>query len=315
MPSYATILGCMLPVFGVMLLGALLRRTGALSEESDRSILRMVVNVFTPCLIFTEILGNPAATSGRLLWLAPLSGFFAIALGILLCWLAAPLFGLADSGRRRVFAFANGMYNYGYIPIPIALSLFDGGTLGVLFLVNVGVELALWTFGPILLAADGGKGAWKNIFNAPLYAILAGVAVSLAGAAHQVPPPLLKGLHMLGECAVPVALLMIGAVTLDFLEPRMSWKGSGTIAGAVLLRLGVLPVVLIGLAGMLQGDEMLQRVLVVQAAMPAAAFPIVLVRRNGGDVPTALRVLLATSFASLLVSPFWISRGLEWIAK
>ena len=315
MPSYATILGCMLPVFGVMLLGALLRRTGALSEESDRSILRMVVNVFTPCLIFTKIIDSPDASSGRMLWLAPLCGFLAIALGIFLCWLAAPLFGLSNPPRRRVFAFTNGMYNYGYIPIPIVLSLFDGGTLGVLFLVNVGVELALWTFGPILLAADGAKGAWKNILNAPLYAILAGVAVSLAGAVHHVPPPLLKGLHMLGECAVPVALLMIGAVTLDFLDPRMSWKGSGTIAGAVLLRLGVLPLVLIGLAGFLHGDEMLQRVLVVQAAMPAAAFPIVLVRRNGGDVPTALRVLLATSCASLLVSPFWISRGLEWIAK
>ncbi len=316
MPSYATILGCMLPVFGVMLLGALLRRTGALSEESDRSILRMVVNVFTPCLIFTEILGNPAATSGRLLWLAPLAGFLAIATGVLLCWMAAPVFGLGDPPRRQVFAFTNGMYNYGYIPIPIVLSLFDAGTLGVLFLVNVGVEMALWTFGPVLLADRGRKGAWKNLFNAPLYAILTGVVVSLAGCAHLVPPPLLKGLHMLGECAVPVALLMIGAVTLDFLEPRMSWKGSGTIAGAVLLRLGVLPVVLIGLASLLlPGDETLQRVLVVQAAMPAAAFPIVLVRRGGGDVPTALRVLLATSCASLLLSPLWISRGLEWISR
>lgn len=316
MPSYTTILGCMIPVFGVMLLGALLRRTGALSEDSDRSILRMVVNVFTPCLIFTEILGNPAATSGRLLWLAPLCGLLAIAIGILICWLAAPVFGLSDAARRRVFAFTNGMYNYGYIPIPIALSLFDGGTLGVLFLVNVGVELALWTFGPFLLASGSRKGAWKNVFNAPLYAILAGVAVSLAGVVQHVPSPLLKGMHMLGECAVPVALLMIGAVTLDFLEPRMSWKGSGTIAGAVFLRLGVLPVVLIGLAGLLPpGDEMLQRVLVVQAAMPAAAFPIVLVRRSGGDVPTALRVLLATSCASLLLSPLWISRGLEWVAR
>lgn len=315
MPTYANILASMLPVFGVILLGALLRRTGALSEESDRSILRVVLNVFTPCLIFSGILGNSAATSGPLLWLAPLCGVAAIAISIGVIWLAAPLFGLPDAPRRKVFAFTCGLYNYAYIAIPLAMNLFDRTTVGVLFLVNVGVEIGLWTFGPLMLSGGPSAGAWRKAFNAPFFAIVAGVGVTLGGLAPHTPEALLAGIHMLGACAVPLALLMIGAVTLDFLEPRTALEGAGATAGAVVMRLGVLPPMLIGLALLLPGPPELRRVLILHAAMPAAAFPIILVRKYAGDVPTALRVYLSTSVASLVLSPFWISRGLEWMGR
>jgi predicted permease len=54
-------------------------------------------------------------------------------------------------------------------------------------------------------------------------------------------------------------------------------------------------------------------VLVVQAAMPAAVFPIVLARHYGGQPLVAVQVVLATTALGLLVIPLWLSLGLAWI--
>ena len=54
----------------------------------------------------------------------------------------------------------------------------------------------------------------------------------------------------------------------------------------------------------------LRRVLVLQAAMPAAMFPVVMAKYYGGDPATAVRIVLATSLAALLTIPLWLGFGL-----
>ena len=80
-----------------------------------------------------------------------------------------------------------------------------------------------------------------------------------------------------------------------------------------VLRLGVFPFVFLALAYWLPCSIELKRVLVLEAAMPAAVFPIVMARHYGGDVTTALRVVIGTSLAGLATIPFWISTALGWM--
>jgi hypothetical protein len=54
----------------------------------------------------------------------------------------------------------------------------------------------------------------------------------------------------------------------------------------------------------------LKRIIVVQAAMPAAMLPLVLARHYGGDPQTAMQVVLSTTIAGLLTIPFWIQFGM-----
>jgi malate permease and related proteins len=60
-------------------------------------------------------------------------------------------------------------------------------------------------------------------------------------------------------------------------------------------------------------DLTLKSVLVIQAAMPAAIFPIVAAKAHHGYMPTALRVVLGTSAIGLITTPLWIGFGLQWI--
>ena len=53
--------------------------------------------------------------------------------------------------------------------------------------------------------------------------------------------------------------------------------------------------------------------LILQAAMPSAIFPIVVTKVHHGDVPTALQVVLGTSLVGLITIPLWLGFGLWWI--
>ena len=60
-------------------------------------------------------------------------------------------------------------------------------------------------------------------------------------------------------------------------------------------------------------DPALRSVLVVQSAMPSAVFPVVLAKMHGGDMPTALRIVLATSIASLITIPIWLGWAIKFL--
>jgi malate permease and related proteins len=57
----------------------------------------------------------------------------------------------------------------------------------------------------------------------------------------------------------------------------------------------------------------LQKVMLLQAAMPSAVFSIVMARHYKGDPQTAVRVVAATSILALLTIPLWIRAGSKWL--
>ena len=77
----------------------------------------------------------------NLLW-PPLVGFGTIVLGFVAGYYAGRALGLQVGTELRTFAFTVGVYNYGFIPIPVMESLFNREHVGVLLVHNVGCELA-----------------------------------------------------------------------------------------------------------------------------------------------------------------------------
>ena len=110
-----------------------------------------------------------------------------------------------------------------------------------------------------------------------------------------------------------LAIFMIGATMSKFftkgiLEDALRVAFASSFARIVLLA-GLMLVV----AKFAPISDDLKRLLVVQAAMPAAVYPIVLSRLFGGQPEVAIKVVLATSFVSLITSPLVIAWGLTWL--
>lgn len=307
-------LGAVLAVFLVALVGALARRRGWLPAGADGALMDLTVRVLYPCLIVDTLLGNRRLADPSTVLLPPLFGAVSVLAGFglaaALARLPALRQALPERRERRTFALGVGLYNYAYLPIPLAQLLFDGATLGVLFVFNVGTELVLWTAGVLLLTGAAGRDSWKRALNPPSLAVAAGLLLNLAGADALAPAFLRRALAMLGQCAVPLAVLLIGATVADELRV-VRWRHAARVVAAALgLRLLLLPAVFVAAAALLPLPLELRRVLVLQAAMPAAMFPVVMAKYYGGDPATAVRIVLATSLAALLTIPLWLGFGL-----
>ncbi|MCE9610438.1 MAG: AEC family transporter [Chthoniobacter sp.] len=315
--DYLTLLLAVAPVFLTVTAGWAIRRAGWLSEAADASLLRVVVNLLFPCLILDTILDNRALDEVGNLLLAPAAGFVTVVVGYALSYLAAPLFGVREARQRRTFAFTAGIYNYGYIPLPLIQKLFDHTdqrTSAVLFIHNLGVETALWTAGILLVSGAQPRRAWRRLFNAPVVTILLAVALHFSGARTWLPGFALESIHRMGAAAIPLGLILTGATFADQMRELNFKANLADAGGACLLRLGVLPLFMLALAHWLPCPVELRRVILVQAAMPCAVLPVILSKHYGGDPTTALRLILATSAVGLLTIPFWLHLGLHWLA-
>jgi predicted permease len=181
LPGYWTLLALVLPVFAVIAAGAAARRACWLKPEADESLLKLVVNLLYPCLIFDNVLGNAALRTPGNLLAAPLLGFVTMAAGIPFAYLVARRAGFAVGSGLRTFAFSVGIYNYGYMAIPLVERLFGRDTLGVLFVFNVGCEAAIWTVGILMLAGVSLREGWRRVLNPPVYALVLALALNLSG--------------------------------------------------------------------------------------------------------------------------------------
>ena len=234
--------------------------------------------------------------------------------------------GLDTEAKQRSFALCVGICNYGYIPLPLAMEFYPDAVID-LIMHNVGVDLALWSVG-IAVIAGAGQGSWhRAIFSPPLIAVLGATLIKKVVSPESIPGVVQTALTMLGDCTIPMGLLLSGAIIIDFLRDA-NWTGAHTSGSRGHFDT---PGAVSGLdaAGWSNTDQERNRtrsfgrlrraianmriVLMLQAAMPAAIFPIVLVRMYDRDTTTALRVVLPTSIAAVVLIPVWLAIGKWWL--
>jgi len=311
-PIVASVLG----VFLVMGVGAFCRLRDWLTTGADRSLANLATNVLLPAYFIHSILGSPQFDSLAHAWVPPAFGFIATAFGFSIGFAFArtlgPKVGLDTDAKQRAFALCVGICNYGYIPLPLAEQFFPDAVVD-LILHNVGVNLALWSIGLTIISGSTGGGWQKAILSPPFVAVIFAVAVRQFSWGEFIPTPILTAIAALGHCAIPLGLLLSGAIIVDFLRGAR-WSGSAPmIAAAIGLRQVLMPVLMLLATSALAVTIDMRQVMMLQAAMPVAVFPIVLVLLYDRDTETALRVVLSTSLAGIVLIPFWLAVGKWWL--
>ncbi len=301
------------PVFVVMTAGGFLRKISVLTAEADRSLTRLVVVLLAPCLAFDTIVGNEVLANPANWILPPVLGFASVVLGIMAARLGARLFRIPEGTKRRTFIYTTSLQNYGYIPLPLCAALFDRDTMGVLFAFYLGVEIAFWSVALWQLTGHAERGSWWRAVNPPMVAIPVAILLNSLSAEKWIPSAVDTTFHLLGTCAVPMALLLSGALIADHLNKESLRHSSRTICAATVIRIGVVPILILLFARFVPLDHPLKAVLVLQAAMPAAIFPIVVTKAHDGDVPVALQVVIGTSLIGLITIPLWVGFGMFWV--
>lgn len=303
MVSYATILGATLPVFLIMALGYGLRRWGRMPVAGDGTLISLMVNVTYPAYILNAVIVSPALRQPGNVVPPVFWGAAFVVVGLGIGWLVAPLCGLAKGSGRRTFALATSVQNYGYLPIPLMEAVMpDTSWKGVVFVYTLGLELTIWSLGVMMLSGNWRQGM-KQVLNPVVGSIILGVVLNALRLDAFYPRWMFRFLEMVGACAFPLGILLSGATLYDLLQQRGALADWKTPLGAVVLRLLVMPAVMLAVACLVPMTTTLREVLAVQAAMPAAVFPIIMARRYGGHEPTAVRVLVFTTAVSFFTIP------------
>lgn len=299
----------------LILLGWFMARQGWVGAHARQPLMRMIIWVFFPAMIFDRVCGNRLINSGGTTLLYLGVGFGMIVGGILVGRLASVLLRFPEGNARRTFSYSAGINNFGYLGIPVTAALFDRDVVGVLMVHNVGVEAAVWTFGVAFLSGGSGLKGLKNLAQPIPLALVAALIVNFAGLGETAPAKFAAQFcHAVGECAIPVGTILTGIFLHEvlkgyrfFAEPRVS-------LGIILVRGVVIPVLLLAIAACFIPDPALRKVMMVQAAMPAGIFSFLIVEMYQGDVQVALRCSVLTMVLCPVVTPLWLYLGSRWLA-
>jgi predicted permease len=308
--QYLSIATTVSGVFLVMAMGALARYLKWFTSEVDRSLAGFLSNVLLPAFFFHRIMTDTKLSADLSAWIPTLFGAGLTIFGFLFAYATAisigRWFGLDTNSRARTFGLCSGIANYGYIPFPLA-EVFYPGCVVTLLVHNVGVDVALWSVGLFIISGQGIKKSWKRIvFSPPLLSVAIALAIRQLGWNIWVPRPILSMTDQLGRCSIPIGLVLSGAIVYDCLTQvdfKNAWK---PLLLAIAVRLVALPVLFLLIAKYFVTEVELQEVLLLQASMPAATFPIVMTRLFNQDIEVACTVVVGTSLIGLLTIPFWM---------
>ena len=73
----------------------------------------------------------------------------------------------------------------------------------------------MWSLGVMLLHGDLGT-AWKKALNAPFLSVVLALIVNATGLNVHIPEVVVTSIEMLGMCAIPMSILLMGAMMKDY---------------------------------------------------------------------------------------------------
>ncbi|MDZ4251857.1 MAG: AEC family transporter [Sulfuritalea sp.] len=290
----------LLPDFALILLGSALRRVLHLGDHFWSGLEKLVYYVLFPALLFNGLVKTRIdwAAAGPLL--AVVMG--AMATGMVLGY-GARMFRLTPMSFASQYQCAFRFNSY--IGLAVAGKLYGVPGIAAMAIV-VGVMVppanmaAVW-----MLARHGEASVWRELARNPLIlATLAGTAANLAG--FQPPQMLLQFLGRLGEAAIALGLLAVGAG----LRSTGSKVGAGAAAAAgylLAVKLIAMPLAALGLIRWFGLSGVYAGVALVFAALPTASSAYILAQRMGGDGPRVAWLISVSTVFGMLTLPFWLA--------
>jgi malonate transporter and related proteins len=295
------------PIFLLIVTGYALRRGGIPSEEFWTLNDRLVYFVLMPALFFVMISQTDLSDPDLLSFTATLYGGFFLAVGAA----TAIAITLRYDGPQATSILQGASRFNTFISLAVAETLYgaDGLQLAVLaaaVLVPV-VNLTVVGLFSILLPKPGSPvlvNAARGLATNPLIlSILAGAVVNALGWAPI--PVLTETLAVLGQAALPIMLLCVGA-SLKLRGLQADLLPMAIAAGAKLV---LFPLVIFALALALGLPPLTAQVALIYGALPTGVAAYTLARQMGGDAPLMAAMITVQTLLAFALMPLWLGLG------
>ncbi|MCR9072910.1 MAG: AEC family transporter [Alphaproteobacteria bacterium] len=290
----------LLPVFGLIVLGAVLARIGPLSDDGWRAIEQITYWLLLPALLVLKLGGTDLSGYSIGPMVVAMSGAILIVAALLLAirrltGIAGPAYTSVIQGAIRQNTYI-GVGSVGALYGQSGEALAAVGIAAVIPLVNT---LSIWVLTRMAgrETVSGLKLLWAILTNPIFVACALGIALNATGIGIH--PILAEGLDKLAGAALALGLLAVGA-GLRFGVLKTGWPAL-LLSNAV--KLVGLPLLTIALAAPLGVTGTALAVAVLFNALPSSASAYVFARQLGGDHELMAAILTTQVIMAAITLP------------
>jgi len=299
--AYQTFLA-ILETFIAFGIGAFLTRKKILDASGIQQISNLTLDILFPLMTIGSITRNFKAEQLIETWILPVMGFAIMAFGMFLGKFFSRIMRYGTKERKAMFQHFCTCNNYLFLPLIVLDNLWGDKYVSLLLLMNIGSTIGFWTLGIAAFGGSSRKETLRNIFSINLYAVV--LALLLVAFNIQLPAILAKVCNTMGNAAVPLVLIGIGAAIYN--SAGKIFHHLFDVFYLSVVRLIILPVAIIILLKFLPIPEDIFRVLAVVSLMPVSSSSVLVARRYGGDIDLASQAIIITTLLSIITAPLML---------
>ena len=305
----AAILLALTPAVGLIGLGYALRAARFLPEAFWPGAERLAYFVLLPALLVDGLASADLSAVPVARLAAVLAGGLLVVGAILVA--LRPWLGV--DGPAFTSVFQGGIRFNNYVGLAVASGLLGSPGLALAAVANAVIVptvnvLAILVFARFAQGEASLQGIARSIVTNPLI-IACALGALLQATGWGLPPGLGPTLRALGQAALPLGLLCVGAA-FDVLALR---QGAQAAAVATLAKFVLLPVAtfVLCLALDITGDA--ASVAMLFQALPTATSAYILARHLGGDAPLMAGIVALQTLVAALAIPLALLAALTWL--
>jgi predicted permease len=294
-----SVLSALWPVFAILILGFLGRRTGFPGHGFWEPAEKLTYYVLFPVLLVSKL--SVADITGVRILEISVAVVVLLLIGTGVCFVLRYWMRLSGSGFT---SFYQGAVRFNtYIGLASVSTLYGSDAVAVsaviiAFMIPLLNLLSIVVFSTQLGQKRGTRGLLTTLLKNPLIlGCLLGIALNISGIG--IPSPIESVAVLLGAMALPLGLLAVGAgLNLQALRAVQSavWASS-------FIKLLLFPFIMYGICIFMELSSFVTSLMVVFAAVPTAPSAFILARQLGGDAEMMAAIITGQVVLSMLTLP------------
>ncbi len=287
--------------------GYFLKRTNFLSDKGLDALSRLVIDVTLPLMIFAQLVTGFDIKAHGNWWIFPLISFAVTIFGLAV----GGVFSVLIEGKCKKLQFVNlvSFQNSGFLPIALVAALLPRSQASVmfiyLFLFLIGFNLVMWPMAAYLFSCSRqSQVKVSTILNPPVVAALLGLVAVFLGAGRYIPGVVVQPMQLLGNCTVPLAMIVVGA---DLAQMKISRFDGRSMFFLAIAKLMMMPLIGLWFVSIVPLPPLAGLLIVMQCAVPPATSLSVIVRAGGHEDMLVSQGIFIGHVLSIITLPVFLS--------
>ena len=298
---FATVFSQVMILMLMIATGIVAANAKKMTAEGARCCTDIALIIVTPCVIIKSLIREYSKEIMKSLTLAFIITLLVQVLMILLSYI---ILHSKDKARERVLRFGTIFANCGFMSLPLQQVILgaDGTLYGSAYIIMF--NLVIWSYGVFLISGDKRYIKPKKLFINPG---IIGLALGLVIFIFSIPVPkiLYSTIDYISAIYTPLPMLIIG-YHLAQNSIKTAFKDAKCLF-AVLLRMIVYPLAVLGFLYILGVRETLLVSVIISVSAPVAAITTMFSSKYGADTPLSVDMVSLSTVAAAVTMPLVIT--------